>query len=211
MAFVTGFSGAMMPGPMLALVIGQTSVQGLRAVLAIVLGHALLELVTVALLMSGLRSLLLRAQVRGLIGLVGGAVLIYMGIDMVRQAATLTLNLPAHQSAVSWPGLVLAGAAVCALNPYFIGWWATVGVGGIAHVGSARATDYLTFYLGHELSDFVWYGAVGLVLVTGRAFLSDSVYQALVLVCGLIILLLAAWFVYTGARFTLGKGRAAAG
>ena len=57
----------MMPGPMLALVIGQTFARGFMAVLAIVLGHALLELVVALLMMSGLRAVLLRHRVRGAI------------------------------------------------------------------------------------------------------------------------------------------------
>ncbi len=88
-AFATGLSGAMMPGPMLALVIGQTAVKGFVAVLAIVLGHALLELATIVLLITGLRAVLLRPRVRGVIGLMGGGVLVWMGVDMVQEAAAL--------------------------------------------------------------------------------------------------------------------------
>ncbi|MCK4323675.1 MAG: LysE family transporter [Armatimonadetes bacterium] len=206
-AFVTGLSGAMMPGPMLALVIGQTFARGFMAVLAIVLGHALLELVLVVLLMSGLRAVLLRHRVRGLIGLVGGAVLIWMGVDMVQQASALSLELAGSgQAAMSWGSLIIGGAAVCAINPYFLGWWATIGAGGLAHVAPRSRGEYLTFFVGHELSDLSWYGLVGLVIVTSRHILHGAVYQALVFACGVVILALAAWFIYTGLRFLLKKG-----
>ena len=204
-AFITGFSGAMMPGPMLALVIGQTAVKGFMAVLAIVLGHALLELATIVLLMTGLRTVLLRPRVRGVIGLIGGGVLVWMGVDMVQEAAALRLNLDAAAEGIGWGALIVGGAAVCIVNPYFIGWWATVGAGGLAHVAPRSAGEYLTFYLGHELSDLAWYSAVGLVIVTSRHILQGAVYPALVFACGIVILALAAWFVYTGLRFSLAR------
>lgn len=196
----------MMPGPMLALVIGQTFARGFMAVLAIVLGHALLELVIVVLLMSGLRAVLLRHRVRGVIGLLGGAVLIWMGLDMVQQASALSLELNSGgQTAMSWGSLIVGGAAVCAINPYFLGWWATIGAGGLAHVAPRSNGEYLTFFLGHELSDVAWYGLVGLVIVTSRHILHGAVYPALVLGCGVVILALAAWFIYAGLKFSLKK------
>ena len=195
-----------MPGPMLALVIGQTSAKGFMAVIAIVLGHALLEIVIVVLLMSGLRAVLLRHRVRGLIGLVGGAVLIWMGLDMVQQASALSLELNSGgQSAMSWGSLIVGGAAVCAINPYFLGWWATIGAGGLAHIAPRSNGEYLTFFVGHELADLSCYGLVGLVIVTSQHILHGAVYRGLVLGCGIVILALAAWFIYTGIRFLLKK------
>jgi threonine/homoserine/homoserine lactone efflux protein len=44
MALLTGFSGAMMPGPLLALTIGQVTATGFMAAIWLVTGHALLEL-----------------------------------------------------------------------------------------------------------------------------------------------------------------------
>ena len=208
-AFVTGFSGAMMPGPMLALVIGQTGVQGMSAVWAIVGGHAALEVVTVMLLVAGLRQVLARPRVRGAIGLVGGAALGYMGADMVRSAGHVALQMGAHAEGIPWLKLALAGAAVCVANPYFVGWWATVGTGQLAHTAPRTVAEYLSFFFGHELSDFIWYAIVGWVVVTGSAWLSPPVYTWLIISCGVSILALGLWFIWTGVRFTwLGAGEA---
>jgi threonine/homoserine/homoserine lactone efflux protein len=201
MAFITGFSGAVMPGPMLALVIGQTTAQGLVAVPLIVGGHALLEIVTVLLLIAGLQAVLERSRVRGTIGLIGGAALVYMGQDMVRSAAGVALSLDHSAGAVPWLKLVFVGAAVCAANPYFIGWWATIGAGQLAHTAPRNASEYLAFYVGHELSDAVWYAIVGIIIITGRDWLSPAVYRDLILVCGAVVGALGLWFIYTGVRF----------
>lgn len=207
-AFITGFSGAMMPGPMLVLVIGQVGAhQSMMPVIAIVGGHAILEIITVILLMAGLRQVIQRPAVRGAIGLVGGAFLAYMGVDMMLHAQSVTVDFGAVGAGMPWLQLVLAGAFVCAVNPYFVGWWATIGTGQLAHAAPCSAWEYLAFYLGHELSDFVWYAIVGLIIVTGATWLSSSVYMWLILVCGAALILLSLWFIWTGVRFIwLGAG-----
>lgn len=198
-SFVTGFSGAIMPGPLLALVIGQVLSIGFIAVIWLVLGHALLELLTVALLMAGLRVVLNRPFVRALIGLVGGAALFYMGVDMVRSAPHLMIQTQGAE-AVPILHLILMGGLVCAANPYYIGWWATVGMGQLAHMGADRPSDYLAFYLGHELSDFSWYTVVGLLLVLGSHFLRGAWYNWLVGICGAVIAVVALLFFIAGIK-----------
>jgi len=201
LAFVTGFSGAVMPGSLLAVTIEQTLVQGFRAVLGILLGHALLELVLVALLVLGLRTVLERSRVRGFIGVVGGMALLWMGWDMVRHVAGMSLTLSAdHKEAYSFLKLVLAGACVSAANPYFTGWWATIGMGQLAQLAPRNAFEYLVFYAGHECADFAWYGFVGVLLITGRRIFTDWMYQGLILFCGAAILALGIWFLVSGVR-----------
>ncbi|MFP4248700.1 MAG: LysE family transporter [Armatimonadota bacterium] len=201
-AFITGFSGAMMPGPMLVLVIGQVGAhQSMGPVWAIVAGHALLEIITVILLMVGLREAIQRPAVRGAIGLVGGAFLAYMGVDMMVHAGDVTLNLGVTEAGMPWLQLVLAGAFVCAVNPYFVGWWATIGTGQLAHTAPCNTSEYASFYLGHELSDLVWFAIVGLIVLTGATWLSPTVYMWLITVCGGALVVLSVWFIWTGVRF----------
>lgn len=193
---ITGFSGAVMPGPMLVLVIGQTFARGFAAVLAICAGHALLELVTVLLLAAGLRITLEKPVVRASIGWIGGAALIYFGVSMLRSASGISLDLKAMtDGGLTWTQLMIAGASVCLANPYFLGWWATVGTGQMAHSAPLTFGEYLAFYVGHELSDLAWFGFVGLLVVSGKGYLSPAFYHGLIRVCGAIIIILGAWFV----------------
>lgn len=208
LAFVTGFSGAMMPGPLLALTIGQVTAAGFAAAMWLILGHALLELVLLLLLIMGLRVVLAQAKVRGFIGLIGGAALLYMGIDMLRSAATVEVGMQGAL-AVSNGQLVLAGAAVSLANPYFTGWWATVGVGQLAQMAPQNNREYLAFYLGHELSDFLWYAFVALMIVVATEFLQGAWYHWLVGLSGAAVTLLALWFLYSGILLTFGLWRPA--
>ncbi|NLF16565.1 MAG: LysE family transporter, partial [Lentisphaerae bacterium] len=84
--------------------------------------------------------------------------------------------------------------------PYFTGWWATVGTGQMATFGLRRRCDYAAFWVGHELGDVVWYVAVAALLALGRGLLSDAAYQALLMVCGAAIVLVAVAFLVLGVR-----------
>jgi len=210
-AFITGFSGAMMPGPMLVLTIGQAGAQGMAAVWAIVGGHAALEIITVLLLMAGMRRVLQRPALRGAIGIIGGAFLAYMGVDMMLHAGGVSLIFGPAVKSIPWAQLILAGAFVSAINPYFVGWWATIGSGQLAHAAPCSKREYAAFYVGHELSDVVWFALVGLIVVTGQTWLSPTVYSWLILVSGAALVVLSLWFIWTGIRFIwLGAGDEAA-
>lgn len=201
LAFMTGFSGAVMPGPFLVKVIEQTPLLGLKAPLLMLAGHALLELVIVVLLMLGFRGLIARAGVRAFIGIVGGAVLLWMSQDMIRSGWTMKLVLESRSAAIcSWPRLLLLGAWVSIINPYFTGWWAMIGLGGMAQMQARSKGDYLSFYLGHETADYAWYGLVGVVLVSSTRWLTDGVYRAMIVSCGAILLGLGVWFLWTGFK-----------
>ena len=202
LSFITALSGAMMPGPLLVVTIEQTSVQGMRAVLGLITGHALIEVVIVGLLVAGMQQVIARPRVRGAIGLVGGIALLYMGADMLRNAFGLSLQLDQTATkAYSMPKLILAGILVSLANPYFTGWWATIGAGQLAYSAPETKSEYAAFYFGHETGDYLWYSIVGVLVITGRKWLSDSFFQWLIVACGIVIVLLGVKFVLTGFRF----------
>jgi threonine/homoserine/homoserine lactone efflux protein len=129
-----------------------------------------------------------------------------MGMDMVRSAAGLQIGLSGAQG-LPWLRLILAGAAVSLANPYFTGWWATIGVGQLAQMAPQNPREYLAFYLGHELSDFTWYAFVALLVVVAREALHGVWYNWLVGICGVAVTLLALWFLYNGAKLSFDLHR----
>jgi len=199
LAFVLALTGAVTPGPMLALVIGQVLAQGFGAALLILAGHALVETVLVLLLARGLGRWLAGDRIRAGLGLVGGAVLLWMGAGILADAGGASLATAA-QAALPWWALMGAGAGVSVSNPYFTGWWATVGTGQVAALRLQSRADYLTFFAAHELGDVVWYLFVAALLVLGKNWLTDSVYRTLLGACGAIILLLGGVFLFIAIR-----------
>ena len=78
-SFLVGFSGAMMPGPLLGVTVSEAARRGFKAGPLIVAGHSLPELLLVLLLALGLASVIGREGVKVAIGFVGGLFLLYFG------------------------------------------------------------------------------------------------------------------------------------
>src|SRR3989304_1238837 len=84
-SFLVGLSGAASPGPPLAHNIRETVRRGFIAGPLVALGHSLLELATVALLAVGLAQIPESSLAVSLIGIVGGAFLVWMGGGVLRK------------------------------------------------------------------------------------------------------------------------------
>jgi threonine/homoserine/homoserine lactone efflux protein len=234
-SFLVGLSGAVMPGPVLTITIGETaarlrtgsrdgdslsaaltestahrrgSERGGRACGAlvgplIVLGHGILEILLVAGLVLGLGRLLVLGPVIGTIGLVGGGVLVWMAWGMFKSIKGLTLRSLCAVSGGRRQHPVLAGILTTLSNPYWIIWWATIGLGYIALSLRMGFVGLASFYLGHILSDLAWYGSVSLSLAMGHRLLTDRVYRGLVAVCACFLLAFGLYFGYAGVRYLL--------
>ena len=202
-----GFSGALMPGPLLTVVISGSAQRGFWEGEMLVLGHALAEALIVVALAAGLSRLLKRNWVAGLIGLLGGAFLLWMGSDIVRNAwwGTVFLQQTASVGARLHLGPLLTGIVVSISNPYWVVWWATVGASYVAMSLERGSLGLSSFYFGHILSDVSWYSLVAFLITKGKALLSQSVYRLILLVCGLFLIALSIYFIYSGVNFVRGE------
>ncbi|MGD0114634.1 MAG: LysE family transporter [Dehalococcoidia bacterium] len=97
--------------------------------------------------------------------------------------------------------LVPAGALVSAANPYWIIWWATIGMAYIDKALVHGAAGVGSFFTAHILSDFAWLSLVAFAMVTGRRLMSTPVYRGILMVCGAFLVGLGAWFIYSGVSF----------
>lgn len=218
-AFIVGFSGAMMPGPLLTVTIGESARRGFMAGPLIVVGHAVLELALILALAGGLSVLLTAARVSQIIAVLGGAFLLYMGAGMARDAAAGRVSLkmseqagqegnhmngggisrgPGHPAAKKSMHPVLAGILVSVSNPYWTLWWATVGLGYITLSLQKGSLGLTSFFTGHILADLVWYSLVSAAVAGGRKFLSDRVYGGIIAACGIFLIGLGGYFLYYG-------------
>lgn len=214
LAFTIAFSGAAAPGPMLALVIGQTLAGGVVPTLFILAGHAALEAVVVLLLILGLGRIIARKGVSCCLSIVGGLVLGWMGLTLLLDLGEMTLA-GGDGGRMPWYSLILGGMAVSISNPYFTSWWATVGTGQMATLKLKSFQDYLAFWLGHEMGDVGWYVPLSVILVIGCRWLTDGLYRWILGGCGLVIVGLGLVFVVLGIRRLLpgesGEGGEAPG
>lgn len=204
-ALATGFSGAVVPGSLLAVVVTESLRCGWVAGPVLMIGHGTLELIAVALLVTGLIRFARSDRVRGVIGVVGGLVLLYLGYLTVRipgEAAAQALRTGGAGSwaADSWLELAGLGGLMSMANPYWWLWWATIGV---AHVGWATRRGAVgggAYFVGHILADVTWYCAVAAALAAGRALFSAGALRGIYVVCGAFLVALGLVFVLAGAR-----------
>ena len=174
---------------------------------AVALGHSLLELVTVALLGLGLSPFLQTGVMPGMVGLMGGLFLLWMGQKILRGIPHL--SLAAEMAAVRGSprrGPIIAGVTASLANPYWVVWWATVGANFMvtALAVGFGALGVTAFYLGHISADFAWYTLVAAIVATGRRFMTDPVYRGLLVACALFLLALGGFFILSGVGALLG-------
>ncbi len=200
-SFVLALSGALMPGPLLTITVSESSRRGLIAGPLMIFGHGLLELALVVALISGLAPVLGRDDVFILISLTGGAVLLWMGISMLRSLPNLTLG--GHATAKKSRNLVLMGIVLSAINPYWLIWWASIGLGYIMHSLKFGLLGVTAFFLGHILADLAWYALISFGIAKGQRLFSDLFYRKLIGACAVFLILFSCWFFYSGVQKTL--------
>jgi len=200
-SMLIAYSGAIMPGPMLAVVVAESPRQGVRAGPLVVLGHALLELALLGLLVLGLGPLLVREGVQAVLSVVGGVMLVATATVMLLSVARGTARLEYGAAGGRAHGRAVLGGIVSSLsNPYWSIWWATIGLSLLTKAYALGAAALVAFYVGHILGDLTWYSAVSGVIAAGRRWITPRRYRAMVVVMACFLLALAAWFVVSGVR-----------
>ncbi len=202
-SMLIAYSGALMPGPMLAVVVTESPRQGARAGPLVVLGHGLLELALLGLLLLGLGPLLAREGVQAALSLLGGAMLVLTAAGMLLTVARGTARLEWGSESGRASGRAVLGGALSSLsNPYWSIWWATIGLSLLTKAYALGAAALVAFYLGHILGDLTWYSAVSGVIAAGRRWITPALYRAMLIVAACFLLVLAAWFLVSGVRLS---------
>ncbi|PKM78887.1 MAG: lysine transporter LysE [Firmicutes bacterium HGW-Firmicutes-13] len=201
-ALVVGFSGAVVPGPLLTVTVNETLRRGIVAGPLLILGHAVLELGVTIGLVYGLSRILTHPFVGGIFGVLGGAVLIWMGTSMVKEARNGEINLEIKDEDKK-VGLnpVAAGIVISLSNPYFVIWWGTIGAGYVIVSLQYGLAGVVFFFLGHILADFIWYTFASWLVVVGTKKISPQTYRGLTGACGVFLIGLAVFFLYSGLNF----------
>ena len=181
-------SGVMMPGPLTAATIAK-GYREQNAGIFMALGHAVIELPLMALIYFGFAHFFASPEVKKVIGLAGGLMLVFMGLMVLRsfrknvgEAADLPYN-----SFVT--GIVLTGA-----NPYFFLWWATIGIALIVTAAQFGIWGLVAFAVVHWSCDLVWEQFVSMSVFRTRHMWTKKVQRIVFGICALALVGFGVWF-----------------
>jgi threonine/homoserine/homoserine lactone efflux protein len=201
-SLMVAFTGALMPGPMLTLVISSVAQKGFWTSVFIVLGHSVLELLIVISFYLGILKYLDNPIAIKIISIAGGAFLIYMAINIIVSVARKRIKLELDprkiaQSLGTKNSFIIAGKGVLIslANPYWYVWWLTIGASFMIKSVQHSFGGVASFYTGHILADFIWYLFVGFLISTGRRFFNQKVYNVILIACSIFLLYLGIKFI----------------
>ncbi|MFH1630088.1 MAG: LysE family transporter [Pseudomonadota bacterium] len=186
---VISMSGVLMPGPIMAFTVAQGSRKPFAGSL-VAIGHGVVELPLIALIYLGVGVLFQKAAVTVAIGILGGGVLLWMAIEMLRNY---------RRAEISGQGRDLnsfvAGILLTAGNPYFLIWWATVGATLILRSIEFGVAGLVLMTVIHWSCDLVWFQSLSWLSFQGGRFFGKKLQMAIFIVCGLAMLYFGLYFI----------------
>jgi threonine/homoserine/homoserine lactone efflux protein len=197
-SFVIAFSGAMMPGPFMTMTIGESAKSGPWVGPKMIVGHAILEIALLLALFFGLAPLFKKEPFFIIIAIAGGTIMIWMAQSMFRSLSKLEIKTSGTSK--NQMNLYIAGILMSLANPYWIIWWATIGLGYVLHSQKLGFIGIVFFFIGHILGDLVWYSAISFAVGKGRKFFSNKTYRILVGTCAAFLGFFAVWLIWDGAN-----------
>jgi threonine/homoserine/homoserine lactone efflux protein len=178
---ILGLSAGISPGPLLALVISETLRHGMRAGVHVALSPLVTDLPIIVLTFFMLSTLSDVHGLLGIIALIGGCVIFYMGFESMRPAP------PDPGAADAAPRSLVKGILVNALSPHPYLFWLSVGapiMGRAMAQGSASLVAFIaSFYVllvGSKITLAVLVGR-------SRSFLNGAVYKYTMRLLGLAL------------------------
>lgn len=200
LSFLLALTGAMSPGPLLTYTIIKSVSARQRGYLMglwIILGHALLEMAIILCLLLGFSVILKNIIVVRMIGIIGGIILLFFGISIIRDVRMNKISADFSESSDMnrysrlSDSPVIGGIMVSMSNPYWWVWWASIGLAFMAQyeISYGSWTKLIAFFLGHEAGDLIWYLLISTLSFFGLRKLNPKIYNGILAACGIFMIL----------------------
>ena len=190
---VVSLSGVMAPGAVTAATLA-AGAKNRWAGAWIAAGHGIVEIPLIFLLLAGWGVFLKSDAARAAVGLAGGLFLVYLGIGMMRE----TGNAGAQDKAVRVSRPMLTGVVLSATNPYFLLWWATVGLNLAYRAKGYGWVAVPIFAAVHWMCDLAWLTILSLGAHAGSQVMKGRGQRAVAVFCGTVLVIFGAVFIYDG-------------
>jgi threonine/homoserine/homoserine lactone efflux protein len=188
-------SGVMAPGPVTAVTLGMGP-GNRHAGILVALGHGIVELPLMLLIMAGVGQVFKEPWVRVAIGLAGGAMMLLMGAGMLADARKAGDVAPK----AARRGPLLTGIVLSAGNPYFLLWWATIGLALATRATELGIVAFGLFAVLHWLCDAVWLEVLSWTSHRGSRLFGRRSRAAVLVICGAALLAFGVSFLYRSGR-----------
>ncbi len=184
-------SGVLAPGPMTAAAIAAgTRTRYAGALMA--LGHAVVEFPLMLAIVLGAGRIFESNKAQMVISLAGGILLLVMAIGMLRSLKTAGNSQSRPTKATPFlTGVVLSGC-----NPYFLLWWATIGLALATTASRLGIWAFVLFVIVHWLCDLIWLTALSWASFKGSALFGPRSGKIVQLICSMVLLVFGLLFIY---------------
>jgi threonine/homoserine/homoserine lactone efflux protein len=198
-AVLISLSGVMAPGPVTAATLA-AGTRNRHAGGLIALGHGIVEFPLMFLVMGGMGKLFEYPAMRIGIGLLGGLFLLIMGLQTfraARQPGDPTAKY--RQTNPLWIGVLLTGG-----NPYFLIWWATIGMALTGRALEFGAAAFAMFAVVHWLCDLVWLETLSLAAFKGSELMGKGAPRVVLGFCSIALIVIGATFIWDAGGSLIG-------
>ncbi|NQT24555.1 LysE family transporter [candidate division KSB1 bacterium] len=187
-------SGVMAPGALTAVTIGKGTTSP-RAGSWIAIGHGIFEVPLILAIFFGFGSLFNIPSVKLGLLIVGGLILAWMGIDMLKSMRVAEVkNTGGNRSPV------VTGIVLSAGNPYFLIWWATIGAALIFQAVEFGWVGLSLFIIFHWLCDLIWLTILSTISFKGGHLFGTRFQQIVFGICGSLLILFSIKFIWNGIQ-----------
>jgi threonine/homoserine/homoserine lactone efflux protein len=189
-AVVISLSGVMTPGPVFAAAVAK-GYKDKSAGIKIAIGHGLVEFPLMAVIVLSLGYIFENSVVKLAIGLVGGALLLFLGWMMIRSRKEIAAEGKEYIPYDS----ITAGALTTSANPYFFLWWATVGAFLVINAQEFGAVVVVLFAIVHWSCDLAWYTFTSFAVFKTKHLWTPLVHELVFGGCGVLMMVFGVYFI----------------
>ena len=196
MGIILGLSAGFAPGPLLALVVSETMRHGIKSGIKVAVSPFFTDLPIIVLTLFVLSRLAGFHQILGIISMLGGAVILFMGVESMHPRVYVP-EAPGPP-----PRSLLKGILANALSPHPYLFWFGVGGPVIRRAMSLNPAAPFAFIGSFYL--FLVGSKIVLAVIVGRSrsFLNGRVYLYTMRILGLALCVLAILLFYDGLKLT---------